>query len=126
VALALGIVVLLVHVFTTRPLAPWFDWLHIDWPDVAKHFSLLGAFALAYRLSWPSMPPRRAGSGSVLGPGLSTALLCGGWGALCEILQHWIPARDFAPAELLVNALTPALVGILGEATRRWMLSVRG
>ena len=71
------------------------------------------------------MALRRAGSGGVLGPGLSTALLCGGWGALCETLQYWIPARDFALAELLVNALTPALVGILGESARRWTLAAR-
>ena len=45
VALALGIAVLLAHAFTARPLGLWLDWLHVDWPDIAKHFSLLGAFA---------------------------------------------------------------------------------
>jgi hypothetical protein len=51
-ALALGGLVFIAHVFTVKLNAwspPFWD---IDWIDIAKHFGMMSAFALAYRLSW--------------------------------------------------------------------------
>ena len=104
-ALLIGVLVFLAHVMTIRPMGIPPHWLHVDWEDVVYHATALGTFALAYRLSFA----RGAAGGALL-----TVLFCSGWGAACEIMQHWIPARDFSVIELGVNTLTPLLiVGLL-------------
>ena len=110
IALLCGILVLLAHVFTSKPIADWLGWLHIDWPDIAKHCAMLSFFTLSYRLSWIDASASSldlSGSGKA---GLASIVVCSCWGALCETLQHWIPARDFSVWELAVNVLTPMFI----------------
>lgn len=100
-ALIIGVLVFLAHVMTLhRPGLPP-NWLSVDYRDLVYHSSALSLFALTYRLSFARGAPRGA---------LSTILLCSTWGALCEISQHWIPARDFSVIELGVNILTPVVI----------------
>ncbi|HES58530.1 MAG TPA: hypothetical protein ENO21_03770 [Firmicutes bacterium] len=104
-ALLIGVLVFLAHVMTIKPLGIPPHWLHVDWEDVLYHSTALGTFALVYRLSIPRAVP---------GGALATVLFCSGWGAACEIMQHWIPARDFSVIEFGVNTVTPVLiVGLL-------------
>lgn len=123
-ALMLGILVLLAHIFTLKPIAVWIDWLHIDWPDIAKHFTMLSLFALTYRLSWGSVSRHEKSNHIVERPGFATVIVCSGWGAVCECVQHWIPARDFNVFELAVNVLTPlfiaGLVALVQAAITAW------
>lgn len=52
VALLLGALVFLGHVITLK-LNLWAPpWWEVDWQDVPKHFGMLSAFSLSYRLSW--------------------------------------------------------------------------
>ena len=62
---------------------------------------MLFTFAFVYRLSFTAQ---------ARGANLATLLVCSGWGAACEIMQHWIPARDFSVIELAANILAPAVV----------------
>jgi hypothetical protein len=117
-ALTLGVLVMLAHIFTLKPIAVWLDWLHIDWPDIAKHFTMLSLFAVSYRLSWSCVSRHEKSHAVAKRPGLATVVVCSSWGALCECIQHWIPARDFSVFELAVNILTPVLIAglfALGE-----------
>ncbi len=100
-ALLLGAGVFLAQVMTPHELRGHPHWLSMDLADLIKHFSGLALFALAYRLSYPLAAPGALGS---------TIAVCSGWGAACEICQHFIPARDFSVIELGVNMLAPALV----------------
>jgi VanZ family protein len=108
-AIALGVAVLLAHIYTFPLPHPLIPWLALNLPDVVKHFLMLAAFSLAYRLSWAG---GEAGAG--LSPGVATVLYCGGWGALCEVLQIWMPTREFSPLELGVNVgAALAVVGLV-------------
>jgi len=122
IALLLGLLVLLAHVFTLKPIAEWLGWLHIDWPDIAKHCAMLSLFTLSYRLSWIADSQAGAGDASSSRAALASIIVCSSWGALCETLQHWIPARDFSVWELAVNILTPMLItGIVQLAGIGWL-----
>jgi hypothetical protein len=125
VALSLGILVLLAHVFTLKPIAEWLGWLHIDWPDIAKHCAMLSLFTLTYRLSWVDASRTGFNPSSASQAGLASILVCSSWGALCETLQHWIPARDFSVWELSVNILTPLLITGLIQLASYAMLALR-
>jgi len=96
--------VLLGHINTLHLAQPLIPWLALNLPDVVKHFLMLAAFSLAYRLSWAG------GEAAGLSPGVATVLYCGGWGALCEVLQIWIPTREFNLLELGVNVSAPLAV----------------
>jgi hypothetical protein len=112
--LLLGVVVLLAHTVTLREVINLPAWWHIDWPDIAKHAVLISSFALAYRLSYP-LRQRSADWPSIA--------LCSGWAGLCEVSQHFIPARDFSIYELAANMLTPLLVvGLVAffASWRKW------
>ncbi|MCC7477298.1 hypothetical protein IT575_02470 [bacterium] len=51
-ALFLGALVFLGHVITLK-ISLWAPpWWEMDWQDVPKHFGMLSAFSLSYRLSW--------------------------------------------------------------------------
>jgi hypothetical protein len=105
VAIVLGVVVLLAHTVTIPQVTELPVLWHVDWPDMAKHITLISAFALAYRLSFRGRAP---------GADLASIYYCSGWAGLCEIAQYWIPAREFSPLELAANALTPvAVIGVL-------------
>lgn len=109
-ALITGALVFAGHVFTAGPLGPSPGWLELSLSDLVKHSSALMAFALAYRLSYRLHAP---------GANLATVAVCSSWGALCEICQYFIPARDFAVMELGVNMLAPALVALAFAAIAR-------
>lgn len=113
VALSLGVLVLLAHIFTLKPSAVWLNWLHIDWPDMLKHFTLLSLFALSYRLSWLRVSRHEVREVLTASPGFTTVAVCSGWGGLCECLQYWIPYRDFNVFELAVNLLTPLFIAVI-------------
>jgi len=120
-ALALGVIVFIAHVITIRPAGPHPRWFEIYWPDLYKHIVIVAAFALSYRLSYTGAAGsrHRSRSSRVTAGAADTAtvLVCSSWGAFCEILQHWIPARDFSVIELSANVLTPIIVvGLL-----RWL-----
>jgi len=103
-ALAIGMLVFLAHTMTLhRPGVPP-DWLAVDYQDLVYHSTALSLFSLTYRFSFPRGAP---------GGAAFTILLCSTWGALCEISQHWIPARDFSVIELGVNILTPIVITAL-------------
>lgn len=123
-ALVLGVVVLLAHVFTLKPIAAWLDWLHIDWPDMAKHFTMLALFTLAYRMSWSGGSAHEKGLASAVEPTWACIALCSGWGCLCESLQHWIPARDFNVFELAVNVGAPAGVALVYAAVQKQLVDI--
>jgi hypothetical protein len=109
-ALIIGVGVMLAHVFTLKPIAVWLDWFHIDWPDIAKHFTMLSLFTLAYRLSWIGGLAHKKGLAVDAAPTWASIAICSGWGGMCEIIQHWIPARDFNIFELGINTVTPVLI----------------
>jgi VanZ family protein len=125
IAILLGILVLLAHVFTLKPIATWLGWLHIDWPDIAKHCAMLSLFTLTYRLSWIDAVKSEMDWSTAAQAGLASILICSSWGALCETLQHWIPARDFSVWELAVNILTPLLIVGLIQLVNSGMLALR-
>jgi VanZ family protein len=105
VAVLLGLVVLLAHAATLRQVMDLPIAWHVNWPDLPKHITLISIFALAYRLSFRGRAP---------GADLTSIYFCSGWAGLCEIMQHWIPAREFSVYELAANVLTPiAVVGVL-------------
>ena len=105
IAFLLGFAVLVAHVFTTRPLLGPVGMWEVSLRDLGYHAAAVGVFTLAYRLSFYGNPP---------GSGRATILVCSGWAGFCEILQHWIPARDFSIVEFGVNVLTPvAVTGIV-------------
>ena len=99
-ALVLGLLVLLGHVVTLKPPRPSAELLSVKWQDLLAHFAMLLSFTLAYRLSF---------RGDARLSNRAALWVCSLWGALCEVLQYWIPARDFNLVELAVNVLTPAL-----------------
>ena len=110
-ALVLGAGVFLAQVMTLHELRSHPHWLSVDVADLIKHFSGLALFALAYRLSYPLKAP---------GAAFATVAVCSGWGALCEICQHYIPARDFSVIELGVNMLAPMLVAGAFALSAKW------
>lgn len=73
--------------------------------DALKHSAGIIIFTLLYRASWG--PGGNAGGSS---PNLTSLLVCGGWGGLCEIAQIWHPLRYFNWLELGLNTLLPTLV----------------
>ena len=107
VALAWGAVVLLGHVMTYGDVIP--RWLHhVEPPDLVKHLTGVGLFALLYRASWAGV---EVGDGRTrLSPTLAALLVCCSWGALCESLQIFVPLRDFDLRELALNTLSPAVI----------------
>jgi hypothetical protein len=115
-ALLLGALVLLAHLVTIRLSSIIPNWLAVDWPDLAKHFSLVGSFALVYRLSL-----RRSGAGGLgavfdaPGAAWRTIGVCSSWAGVCELLQFRHPYRDFSVIELSLNILTPVLIAGLIE-----------
>jgi hypothetical protein len=96
--------VLVAHIITVNGPIRLPHWLYLDLEDLVKHTSGMAIFALTYRLSY-SAAPRLAAR--------NTVLFCSSWGAFCEVLQHFIPARDFSIYELGTNTLTPALIALL-------------
>ena len=100
-AFIMAMAVLLGHIFTLKPPTVTPGMFEISPKDLLYHFSFLAVFALTYRLSFIGNPP---------GAGWATILVCSGWGAACEIIQHWIPMRDFSVIEFGVNVLTPVIV----------------
>jgi hypothetical protein len=53
--------------------------------------------------------------GEAPGAWARTAIVCGGWAALCELSQFRHPYRDFSVIELALNALMPMLVATVFE-----------
>jgi len=100
-ALLIGLLVFLAHTMTLRRPGIPPDWLSLDVRDLVYHSTALATFALTYRFSFVR---------GALGGAALTILFCSSWGALCEISQHWIPARDFSVIELGVNILTPIVI----------------
>ncbi len=101
IAFVIGGIILIAHVFTKAPMITPPGMFEINPKDLAYHFSFIAVFTLAYRLSYRGSPP---------GTNRATILVCSGWGAFCEIIQHWIPARDFSVIEFGVNVLTPVII----------------
>jgi hypothetical protein len=117
-----GALVLLAHIYTldTHPaIQNLFD---ANLRDALYHSGMLTLFTLAYRGSLSSGPTsrsRRRGkrvkvampAKPMLSPADASALwVCCGWGAMCELLQLAIPAREFSFIELGLNTLVPAIV----------------
>jgi hypothetical protein len=111
VAVILGAGVFIAQVMTTGELHGHPHWLAANTADLIKHFSGLTLFGLSYRLSYPLKAP---------GAALATIAVCSGWGACCEVCQHFIPARDFSVIELGVNMLAPALVAGIFALAAKW------
>jgi len=100
-AVLMGMAVLAGHIFTTKPISGPVGMWDISPRDLTYHFSFVATFTLAYRLSFYGSPP---------GSNRAAILVCSGWAGFCEIIQHWIPARDFSIIEFGVNTLTPVLI----------------
>lgn len=110
-ALLLGVALLFAHIAVWKEPGIRPHWLYLDPHDALYHFTALTLFTVVYYLSFPPNYKGRA---------VSAALACAAWGAFCEVIQHWIPARDFSVIELGINMLTPVLAaGFLRLILRR-------
>jgi hypothetical protein len=111
-ALAVGIAILLGHIYNPGHPVGTTSWFPPDWGDIGKHSGLLALFGLLYRLSWsvPVARPRANTRPAGIGANLAAILFCSGWGAICEIMQLGIYGRQFSPIELGVNTITPIIV----------------
>ena len=99
----MGAGVLFAHIHTQNGPIKLPHWLYLDMEDLLKHTVGMAIFAITYRLSYSGAPALAA---------RNTVLICSGWGGFCEVLQHWIPARDFSIFELAANTLTPLAVAL--------------
>ncbi len=111
IAFVIGGVILVAHIFSkVSVIDPPGMWEYSP-RELLYHFSFIAVFTIVYRLSYLGSPP---------GSNRATILVCSGWGAFCEIIQHWIPARDFSPIEFGVNVLTPVIItGIISFVVGR-------
>jgi VanZ family protein len=103
-ALLMGAGVLGAHILTTNGPIKLPHWTYLDMEDFVKHTTGMAIFAITYRLSYRGTPKLAA---------RNTVLFCSLWGGFCEVLQHFIPARDFSVFELGTNTMTPALIALL-------------
>jgi hypothetical protein len=128
IAYVIGAFVLLAHVYTLDTPEVIRSLFEASIRDVVYHSSMLALFTLAFRFSLgdgrSDHRVRPAGTDTKVGPTLHPADLvalcvCCGWGALCECLQLFIPARSFSFTELALNTGVPLIVIAVVSLTGR-------